>query len=190
MAERRRHSAPVFAALLLLYPFAVYFGLQQLSPRLLGALLLALLALRWLLLRRRLSGPVPGQLYLPLAVGAACALAALAFDRAGALRLLPAAINGVCLLGFGYTLLRPPSMIERFARAWDPAFPESAVGYTRAVTVVWCGFFLLNGAAALYTGLAASLAVWALYNGLLAYLLMGALFGGEWLLRRRLQAAR
>ena len=46
-------------------------------------------------------------------------------------------------------------------------------------------FFIVNGAIALWTALAASDATWALYNGLIAYGLMGAMFAGEWLLRPR-----
>ncbi len=57
--------------------------------------------------------------------------------------------------------------------------------YTRRVTQVWCGFFVLNGGLALCTALWASDAGWALYNGLVAYVLMGLLFAGEWLVRRR-----
>jgi uncharacterized membrane protein len=52
------------------------------------------------------------------------------------------------------------------------------------VTVLWCAFFTLNGAA---TGLLAALAPrswWALYTGAIAYVLMGALFAGEYLVRK------
>jgi len=61
--------------------------------------------------------------------------------------------------------------------------------YTRRVTWIWCGVFVLNGSLALATALWASNQVWALYNGLLAYVMMGALCGGEWLVRRRVKAA-
>jgi uncharacterized membrane protein len=71
----------------------------------------------------------------------------------------------------------------------EPDLPPFAVIYTRRVTGVWCGFFVLNGSLALATALWASNQVWALYNGLLAYVMMGALFGGEWLVRRRVKAA-
>ena len=178
----------MLAGLLLLYPFAVYLGLQYLQPRLIGALLLALVAVRWLLLRRKARGASLRPLYLPLATAALCALAALAFNHTDALRLLPVAINGLCLVSFAVTLWRPPSMAERFARVWHPDLPEDAVHYTRRVTQVWCAFFFFNGAVALYTALFASLATWTLYNGLLAYVLMGLLFGAELLMRRRHQA--
>jgi uncharacterized membrane protein len=63
--------------------------------------------------------------------------------------------------------------------------PPHGVIYTRKVTWAWCGFFALNGTAALVTALWASERIWALYNGLVAYVLIGLLFAGEWLVRQR-----
>jgi uncharacterized membrane protein len=92
-------------------------------------------------------------------------------------------VNLVMLGLFSWTLLSPPSLIERLARLKEPDLPPSGVHYTRRVTQVWCGFFVLNGSIAAYTALYSSLATWTLYNGLISYLLMGLLFGGEFLLR-------
>lgn len=91
------------------------------------------------------------------------------------------------LAAFGYSLAKPPSMIERFARMREPNLPPFAVAYTRTVTKVWCGFFIVNGAIALGTALWATPAVWSLYNGVIAYVLMGVLFAGEYLVRLRVQ---
>jgi uncharacterized membrane protein len=74
-------------------------------------------------------------------------------------------------------------MIERMARLSDPALPAYAIAYTRRVTQVWCGFFVMNGTLALLTAVWASAAIWSLYNGVLAYVLMGCLFAGEYLVR-------
>ena len=100
------------------------------------------------------------------------------------MRLYPAFMNAAMLAAFAQTLIRPPSMIERFARLREPALSDAGVRYTRRVTMVWCAFFLLNGLAAAATALFASLEAWALYNGLIAYLLIGALMGGELAVRR------
>ena len=105
------------------------------------------------------------------------------------MKLYPALVNVVMLALFGASLRFGPPLVERLARLQDPVLPPYAVAYTRRVTQVWCGFFVLNGALALVTALWASERVWALYNGLLAYLMMGALFAGEWLMRRRVKAA-
>jgi uncharacterized membrane protein len=79
-------------------------------------------------------------------------------------------------------------MIERFARLQEPHLSETAIRYTRQVTIVWCVFFVLNGSIALYTALFCEMKTWALYNGLIAYVLMGALFAGEYLVRLRVKA--
>jgi uncharacterized membrane protein len=89
------------------------------------------------------------------------------------------------LAGFAWSLVYPPTIIERIARITEPDLPAAGVRYTRAITLVWCGFFLCNGLAALYTALYTSFEVWALYNGLIAYVLIGCLLGGELLYRHR-----
>jgi uncharacterized membrane protein len=108
-------------------------------------------------------------------------------DRWGPLKLYPALVNAVMLVLFATSLWRGPSVVERLARLRETDFPPAAVAYTRRVTQVWCGFFVVNGLIAAATALWASAAVWALYNGLLSYLAMGALMGGEWLVRRRVR---
>ncbi len=75
-------------------------------------------------------------------------------------------------------------MIERFARLMEPEFPPEAVIYCRKVTMIWCGFFVVNGSIALVTALLGDIKIWTLYNGFISYLLMGLLFGIEYLVRR------
>jgi uncharacterized membrane protein len=90
---------------------------------------------------------------------------------------------------FGCSLWRPPTVVERIARLTRPDLPASGVAYTRKVTWVWCGFFVVNAAAAAWTAVYGSLEMWTLYNGLLAYLAIATLFLIEWLIRRRVQAS-
>ncbi len=181
MAGIGRLGAALLGALLLLYPGAVYYGLQHGSARGVGLLLGAVVVMRWLLLRGRLHG---GGLLPILLAGLACALVAVLANSGAALRLLPVLISLIMLATFGYTLWRPPTMIERFARALDGELSPAGIAYTRRVTQVWCLFFIVNAAIALYTALFASIAAWTLYNGLISYGLMGLLFGGEWLVRQ------
>jgi len=96
-------------------------------------------------------------------------------------------VNAVLFSVFAYSLYRGTPVIERLARLSEPDLPPHAVRYTRKVTAVWCGFFVLNGSLALYTATQTSMAFWALYNGCLAYLLIATLFAGEWLVRRELR---
>lgn len=101
------------------------------------------------------------------------------------LKLYPVLVNAAMLAAFAYSLMAPPSMVERLARLREPDLPAVAVEYTRRVTQVWCGFFVVNGALAFGTAVWASEAVWSLYTGVISYLLMGALFGIEFLVRLR-----
>jgi uncharacterized membrane protein len=84
---------------------------------------------------------------------------------------------------FGYSLIFPPSIIERIARKVETDFPDVAIAYTRRVTQIWCIFFIMNGSIALFTALYASPPIWSIYNGLISYILMGLLFSVEYLYR-------
>ena len=74
-------------------------------------------------------------------------------------------------------------MIERGLRLAGQDVPPEAPPYLWWVTLVWCGFFVVNGAIAAWTALAAPLSWWTVYNGLVSYGLMAVLFGAEWLAR-------
>ncbi|NMR95446.1 hypothetical protein HKB38_29015, partial [Vibrio parahaemolyticus] len=95
----------------------------------------------------------------------------------------PVVVNVCVLCGFGLSLKQPQSIIERLARLQEPDLPASGVAYTRKVTMVWCAFFTLNAAVALYTCFL-PVKIWTLYNGLISYLLAGGLFAGEWIVRQ------
>ena len=177
----KRVATLLFVLLSLAYPLAVYFGVQRHGPQALAGLLLAMALLRALHARNRQ--------WLAIAAGAiVLASAAWLSDDGLPLKLYPALVNAVLLLVFAASLRAPPSIIERIARLREPDLSPAGVAYTRRVTQVWCGFFLVNGAIALATALWASDRTWALYNGLIAYVLIGALFAGEWLVRQRVKA--
>ncbi|TWG81834.1 putative membrane protein [Cupriavidus gilardii J11] len=167
--------------LTLSYPLVVYIGLQHWSPRVLALVLAALTLLRFG--PRRFGG-------WRIAAPVAAALAAFAAwsDHALPLKLYPALVNLMMLAVFGWSLLHPPTVVERLARLRDPDLPPHAVRYTRRVTQVWCAFFVINGGIAAYTAWFASDRIWALYNGGIAYALIGLLFGAEWLVRQRVIA--
>lgn len=177
-----RVRVAAFALLSLAYPLVVYLSLGRFEPRWLSLLLFTLAALRAMTTRQ------PVWWVAALGTGV-LALVATAFNQALPLKLYPALVNAVMLVIFATSLRFGPSAVERLARLSEPDLPPFAVIYTRRVTWIWCGFFVLNGSLALATALWASNQVWAFYNGLLAYVMMGALFGGEWLVRRRVKAA-
>jgi uncharacterized membrane protein len=174
-----RRLLPTVVTLLatLLYPLAIWLGHGRVEPRLLALLLVLAAATRLpaLKLSRASRWWLAGALLL--------AVVAIWNNALLPLKLYPVLVNLGMLVVFGYSLYAPPSMIERMARLSDPALPAYAIAYTRRVTQVWCGFFVINGTLALLTAVWASAAIWSLYNGVLAYVLMGCLFAGEYLVR-------
>jgi uncharacterized membrane protein len=174
----------VFAAVItVLYPVAIWFGQGKVEPRWLALLLLLAAAARLPAMQVSLAARWSAAAALVLAAGAVWANALLP------LKLYPVLVNAALLAAFGFSLASPRSMIERFARLTEPDLPPAAVAYTRVVTQVWCGFFVVNGSIALGTAIWASPAVWSLYNGVIAYVLMGLLFAGEYLVRIRFKRA-
>ena len=171
-----------------LYPALIFAGLQFLDPRTVGACVLAALVVRYRRQAARLIAGFSAGQFVALALPPLLGIAVIATNSEMLLRLYPASISASMLILFGATLIRPPSMVERFARLEHPELSPARVRYTRHVTEIWCVFFVANGTIAAYTAAFASREVWALYNGLIAYLLMGTLFVGERLFRRRVMS--
>jgi uncharacterized membrane protein len=168
----------LFILLNLAYPPLVYLGYRSVATSRLALLLAALALLRALSSREKIWRITAG-------LAMVLALVSLLADQFLPLKLYPALVSAAFLTLFGASLLYPPSMVERIARLQEGELPPQAVRYTRRVTQVWCGFFVLNGSLALFTALWSDNALWALYNGLIAYLMMAALFGAEWLVRQQ-----
>ena len=181
----------------ILYPLVIYFGLARFQPRYLALFLGVLLLLKFAigqapgLMNKTNARPADGKSpigYLNLVIGLIAlglVLYTMASNQAGSLKLYPVVISFSLLFSFAWSLGYPPTVIERIARITEPELSVAGVRYTRRITLVWCGFFLCNGLAALYTTLYASFEVWALYNGLISYLLIACLLGGEFLYRCR-----
>ncbi|GAC1029989.1 membrane protein [Pseudomonas sp. No.21] len=163
------------------YPFAVYYGMEHLSPRLFALLLGGLWLARSLSAAQR-----PGNRWTAVAALGFCLLLGLV-NQAELLRWYPVLMSAALLGLFGASLFHGTPLVERLARLREPELPEVAVRYTRRVTAVWAGFFLANGLVAAGLTLWAPLSWWTLYTGFIAYLLMGLLFAGEWLVRQRVR---
>ena len=171
-----------------LYPLIVYFGLTRFEPRYLAAFA------GLLLLLKVMAGSVPALVNKPFSPvvdrnspvnavigGIVFGLVVYAFfsNEVDSLKLYPVVISFSLLATCGWSLVYPPTIIEKIARITEPDLPAAGVRYTRRITLVWCGFFVCNGLIALYTSLFASFKVWTLYNGLISYLLMACLLSGE-----------
>ncbi|POZ50066.1 hypothetical protein [Methylovulum psychrotolerans] len=173
----------ILACALLLYPLAVYLGIQVLAPWKMALALLVVLTARFFLspADRQLGWPLMGfgVLYCAFAIWQNSALG---------LRLYPVGVNACFFLLFALSLLYPPPIVERLARMQDPNLSAQGVIHTRKVTQVWCVFFIVNGLIAAGTALWGSFFWWSLYNGFISYMLIGLLMGIEYLIRIRMQA--
>ncbi len=169
-----RKSAPVLriclGLLIAAYPLAIYFLIDAIDPLVWVCSLGILFVLR--LLSVKLTLP---QLSVALiAILIFCVAAA--FDpQLTVLKLYPVIIN-LTLASYGiYTVVHPPSAIEKFSHWVGMTVEGPAIPYTRRLTLVWVVFFVVNAAVAAYTALWAATEVWAIYNGFISYLLVGLL---------------
>ena len=178
-----------------LYPFLVFAGLVYLKApvRVFSFALIAVLAINILANYQSLAdGNRLTILRMVLwALTVLCVIALIVVtDNAGYAKLYPVIVNAFFFAAFAWSILRPPTMVWRFATLRDkklashPERPSIEI-YCRKVTLVWCTFFVFNALAALYTAVRASDALWSIYNGMISYILMGILFAGEYLIRRR-----
>jgi uncharacterized membrane protein len=164
------------------YPLLIWLGATRFEPRVL--VLFCLLGLVASAFQSRTGGLRGMALYIPVGLYLALTIVT---NAESVLRLYPVVMNLSLGVVFALSLANPPTAIERLARLQTPDLSPEGVDYCRGVTWVWIVFFAVNGAIALWTALATSLAVWTLYNGLISYVCMGVLFGVEYLVRIRYQ---
>ena len=177
----------------LAYPVVMLCAWRWQSPRFVGLLLLALLWMQ----RMSSTGPLAATLRKltpvdwAVAVTLNVASVAIVFTNSDLLmRLYPSLVNLGLLVAFGATLLKGPSMVEKFARLTYADPPAHIVRYTRRVTQLWCVFFAVNCVFSAWTALAWSARAWSLYNGAIAYAIIGALLAGEFAWRRWIMLPR
>ena len=165
---------------LILYPFLVGYSLANGQYIGVSCLLIVFGVIRLLSKGNALLWPLTGFAIL-------CGGLSLVLKDHAWLKLYPVFMSVGALIIFAMTLVKPTTMIERFARLAEPNLPPEGVIWTKKVTIVWCGFFVVNAVIALVTVLFTSTKIWVLYNGFISYLLMGVLLLGEYFLRRRQQ---
>ncbi len=161
------------------YPLIVYLMLDQVGPALLGVFLVLLLLVRsgfWI-------RHAPALAWGSLALGAVAVGSLLFGDTVVILKLYPTLISFGLLVSFAATLFYPPSMIERFAHAMGHPKHHKTRSYTRVVTMIWCGFFAVNGIIATLIAISGSLKAWTLYNGFISYVIMGLIIVVELIFR-------
>ena len=163
------------------YPFLVYFTMNTLPLWAFFVIGLSLIALRLYSLRRKVS--VTKAFWGFCVVGLLLALL-FVHDELAAVQAYPVLISLTVASVFGYSLLFPPTLVERIARLTEPDLSAGGIVYTRRVTWIWFVFLIMNAAVSLSTILWGSMSQWTLWNGLVSYLLMGMLFVCEYAVRK------
>jgi uncharacterized membrane protein len=160
------------------YPFLVYFGLQVLPPSFFALVLIALLAMRFGVLK-----PEEKQVFVPvLLLFLVYAIAAAVSDSAMMLLFYPALVNFSLCFVFLRSLKGEESLLLRIVQARGIEINEHIPGYLYRLTGIWAGFFVINGVVSIWT-VSLSLQAWTLYNGLISYVIVAILAGGELLFR-------
>ncbi|MCT4704279.1 hypothetical protein MUA02_20725 [Enterobacteriaceae bacterium H20N1] len=168
------------------WPFAVWLALSYPHLSFLLPLLALCFVLRLAALRGK-AGALSRAAQALAGVGVVLTLASFLLREAQLLLWYPLVVNIVMFVLFGASLFSRMPLIERLARLREGELSPAGIRYTRRVTQVWCGFFIVNGSISLWTCLHGDIHLWTLWNGLLSYMLMGMLFAGEWLVRLRVK---
>lgn len=177
----RSVTLTLIGILLALYPFLMGWCLSHGYVWQVSVLLTILGAIRLVLQKKQ-------TVLWPLTwLALICGGLSLVFKSTLGLKFYPVMMSISALCVFSYTLWKPPSMVERFARVFEPTLPLEGVIWTKKVTIVWCIFFAFNAVLALCTVFFLSIEIWVLYNGFISYLMMGVLLLGEFILRKRQQ---
>lgn len=179
--SKRSLSRVLIGVLGVSYPFLVYFGLSIFSPLAIVAALISFLCLRVFFGIREKKPKIE---LIALGVSILCVLGLLLIDNLLAVKAYPVVLSLSLASGFAYSLFYPPCIIERFARMVEPNLNQRGVGYTRNVTWVWIGFFLINSSVSAWLALQGTLDSWTLYNGLISYILVAVVFGSEFCVRQ------
>lgn len=184
--------------LIAIYPFVIFLGLTYFSISIISLLIIIISALRYLAScltpkivefndhtqdKTQKNRNQINTIKLMMIMSMILASFSLIFQSLNWMLFYPIIVNLILLFSFGYSLISPPSMIERFARLKEKELPKAAITYTRNITKIWCLFFLINGSIALLTIF--NIEYWTLYNGLISYLLIAIILGGEFLYRKR-----
>jgi uncharacterized membrane protein len=162
------------------YALGVYLFHDQVSATVFIAAALGLIALRMLLWR----SPIARLWRLPLVAAAVVIMIVALADQHMATKAYPVVMNLAAASVFAISLVRPPSLIELFARIRRPGLPEGADGYCRKLTMIWAAWLGVNAVIAAALGEWASLQIWTLWTGVLSYIGSGTLFFGEMAYRR------
>ena len=97
--------------------------------------------------------------------------------------LYPVLINAFLGAVFYFSLAGTP-MITKFAMLKEKNLEPKALIYTRNLTKIWIGFFVINGLISAILACFENKIYWGVYCGAISYILVGALLFGEIIFRK------
>ena len=156
------------------YPFVVYYFINSsficyITVGLVGTILVGAILVSK-------AGVFSDKVILCQSLGIGIAVLLCSLIKPNILHLIyPVLMSFGTMLGFLYTLIKPPSMIERIARLNNADLGVDGVIYTRNLTKIWVVFCGINTLISLATVIAGNVKIWFLYNGIISYVLMGTL---------------
>jgi len=169
--------------LAIVYPFAIYFSVSYLSPKVVTSLFVVVI------LARVFLDDIAWR-WRALGVGVAVLLIAMHWfmkDDEASLRFYPVIVNVVMFILFAGSLIRKTPIIVFIARKRGLEVGPHNLGYLRNLTIIWVGFFIFNIIVSTWTALYTSMDTWLLYNGFIVYVIMGVIAVAELVTRRVVQ---
>ncbi|MBQ3674754.1 MAG: DNA gyrase subunit B [Campylobacter sp.] len=105
------------------------------------------------------------------------------FSAYGIKYLYPVLINAFLGAVFYFSLANTP-MITKFAMLKEKNLEPKALIYTRNLTKIWIGFFVINGGVSGLLALCENKVYWGVYCGAISYVFIGILLFGEIIFRK------
>ena len=175
--------------LIIIYPFIIYYCVLNNLYTASVSILLFILALKLITGGKR---NINNNLLLFLIGCSLCILFILSKNFIF-LKLYPILVNILLLFTFGSTLFYGNrSLIEIIASLKTPKEEQDLFfkNYCRHITIVWCIFFIFNGAIAAITAIWCSDKIWAFYTGFVSYFLTAPMFLAEYVYRNIVKSRR
>ncbi len=167
-----------------LFPVWIAIGLKFLPPGMFALMLAVFFAIRSLMLILNKKADASARKMTLYLIFGCLALLGYFYNKDIYILFYPVLVNLFLFGYFFYSLMVPPTAIQKFAQLKKSVLEDWEIAYTRKVTKVWCCFFVFNGGISLWTVFSDSHKIWLAYNGCISYGFIGALFFTEWMVRR------
>jgi uncharacterized membrane protein len=195
---RKNPAKILFGALAILYPLLVFCALVvfNLPVRYLSIGIIVFAIAYSVINSRNAKGRRGAILFISPAI--LCAIGAVSLcmgDSPLVLKLYPALADLAYLTIFTSSFLVPPPLADYFIEIFDRGIKDRIPRpqferYCFRATLVWCVFFVLDGAIALLTVFFGSDIIWAIYNSGITYVIMGFIFFGEFIVLKMIEKQR